>query len=385
MGAATEGAPATFDQMWNRSTSTAAQRGSQCRVLHFAAMAAPVLIGILYDFPQADGGAGFEEAVRIGVDEVAASGRLDRPVELLPRQAPGLPAGSAHGVEQVFGELADTGVLAVIGPSISDNGLIVKPLADARGLPCINYTGGEITRSEHVFHYQVGSLEEEPAVIAEHLAQRSLRSAAVIHDHSAVGRRYAEFFAENCARLNVEIAGTAAVSSLSEDVGPTVARLRVGDPQALVYLGLGVAARPVALALADQGWELPVVANSSLMFGYARPDWREAWEGWVYVDNVADDNRVRASLRERSKRAAAGPLGLAAYDLGRLVCEGVARSAHLTRDGVREGLERVKRLPAASGLDGTTMGFGAWDHGALKGTYLVLRRWQGGRSVQVGG
>jgi hypothetical protein len=121
------------------------------------------------------------------------------------------------------------------------------------------------------------------------------------------------------------------------------------------------------------------------MFGYARPEWRDAWEGWVYVDNLSDDNRVRAALRERSKRAAAGPIGVAAYDLGRLVGEAVARSAHLTREGVKEGFERVKRLPAASGTDGTIMGFGAWDHAALKGTYLVLRRWQGGRSVQVDG
>jgi ABC-type branched-subunit amino acid transport system substrate-binding protein len=348
-----------------------------------AAVAAPVLIGILYDFPQADGGAGFEEGVRIGVDEVAASGRLDRAVELVPRQAPGLPAGTAHGVEAVFRELESAGVLAVLGPSISDNGLVVKPLADAFGLPCINYTGGEITRSELMFHYQVGSLEEEPAVLAEHLVRRSLRSAAVVHDHSPVGRRYAEFFAESCGRLDVEIAGTAAISPLSEDVGPTVARLRVSDPEVLVYLGLGVAARAVALARAEQGWDVPVVANSSLMFGYARPEWREAWEGWVYVDNVADGNRVRASLRERSKRTAAGPIGLAAYDLGRLVAEGIARSAHLTRAGVKDGLERVKRLPAASGLDGTIMGFGTWDHAALKGSYLVLRQWQAGRSVQV--
>jgi ABC-type branched-subunit amino acid transport system substrate-binding protein len=342
-----------------------------------------VLIGILYDFPQADGGAGFEEAARIGIDEVAAGGRLDRPVELVARHAPGLPAGTAHGVEAVFRELESTGVLATLGPSISDNGLVVRPLADAFGLPCINYTGGEITRSELVYHYQVGSLEEEPALLAEHLVHRSLRSAAVVHDHSPVGRRYAEFFAESCARLDVEIAATAAISALSEDAGSTVARLRVSDPEVLVYLGLGVAARAVALARAEQGWEVPVVANSSLMFGYARPEWREAWEGWVYVDNVADGNQVRASLRERSRRAAAGPIGLAAYDLGRLVAEGVARSANLTRAGVKDGLERVKRLPAASGLDGTVMGFGAWDHAALKGSYLVLRRWQAGRSVQV--
>ena len=40
-----------------------------------------------------------------------------------------------------------------------------------------------------------------------------------------------------------------------------------------------------------------------------------------------------------------------------LLGEAIARADHLTRDGVREGLESVKRLPAASGHPGTTMGF----------------------------
>ena len=86
----------------------------------------------------------------------------------------------------------------------------------------------------------------------------------------------------------------------------------------------------------------------------------------------------------RPKSAAGGPIGLAAYDIGRLLGEAVVRAAHLTRDGLRDGLERVKGLPAASGVDGTTMGFGNWDHAALKGGFLVLRQWRGGRSVQVG-
>ena len=50
---------------------------------------------------------------------------------------------------------------------------------------------------------------------------------------------------------------------------------------------------------------------------------------------------------------------------------------------MRDGLERVKRLPAASGHGGTTMGFGQWDHGALKGPFLVLRTWREGRTVQL--
>jgi branched-chain amino acid transport system substrate-binding protein len=344
---------------------------------------APILVGLLFDFPQPDGGESFTDAVRIGLDEIAATGRLDRPVEFVARLARGLPLGTEHDVTTAFRELDDAGVLLIIGPSISDNGLIAKLLANESGIPCINYTGGEHTRSEFMFHYQVGSLEEEPPLLARRLAQRGLRRAAVIHDHSPVGRRYAECFEDARALHDLDTTGVASISPLSEDVKEVVARLRETGPDALVYLGLGVASRAVAVALADLGWSVPVVANSSLMFGYARPDWRDGWAGWEYLDGVADDNTMRRRLSEKSKRAAGGPIGCAAYDMGRLVGEAIARAHHLTRSGLKEGLERVKQLSATSGVEGTTMGFGHYDHAALKGRYLVLREWRDGKTVQV--
>jgi branched-chain amino acid transport system substrate-binding protein len=347
--------------------------------------AAPVLVGVLYDFPQADGGALFEEALRLGIGEVAARGRLDREIELMARQSRGLPAGTAHDVEVTFGELVDTGALAVIGPSVSDNGLVVRDLADRAGVPCINYTGGEQTRSRFMFHYQVGSLQEEPVVMAHYVQRAGHETVGVVHDHSPVGRAYAEAFAEACAHSGLETTGSAAVPPLADDISATVGRLRTTRPDCLVYLGLGVAARALSVALSSEGWTVPVVSNSALMFGYARRDWRPGWEGWVYVDTLSDENSVRAKLAGHAARAAAGPIGVAAYDMGRLLAEGVARASHLTRDGLREALENVKQLPAASGMDGTTMGFGAWDHGALKGRYLVLRSWRDGKSVQVKG
>ena len=284
-----------------------------------AGTTAPFLVGVLYDFPQADGGALFEDAVRTGIDEVAASGRIDRPLELVPRHAHGLPAGTAFDVEKTFAELVDTGVLVILGPTVSDNGLIVGPLADAAGVPCINYTGGERTRGEFMFHYQVGSLEEEPAVLARYVAGQGRASVAVAHDNSPVGRRYAEFFAEACGSLGIDITGTASISPLAEDVSPAVARLRSGAPEGLVYLGMGVAARAVALAVESEKWDVPVVANSALMFGYARRDWRAGWEGWVYVDSVSDDNTSRAACcatlaeergrSHRRRRIRHGPVG----------------------------------------------------------------------------
>lgn len=343
---------------------------------------APALLGVLYDFPQADGGALFEDALRLGLEQ--ARRRFDRPVELLAAHARGLPSGTAHDVARGFEQLADAGVLAVLGPSISDNALVVLPLTDKRMLPCINYSGGERTRGEWMFHYQVGSLQEEPVVLADHLARRQLTTVAVAHDHSVVGHSYAEAFAQACEARDVDVLVDAAVSPLAEDLSPVVRRFRAAAPECLCYLGLGVAARALAVSLAAEGWDVPVVANSSLMFGYARKDWRQDWEGWTYVDTVSDANPARQALAERSPRTAAGPIGVAAYDMGRLVGDALERVAHLTPDGVRLALESVKAIPAASGHPGSVMGFGPWDHGALKGPYLVLRAWRDGKTVEVG-
>jgi ABC-type branched-subunit amino acid transport system substrate-binding protein len=345
--------------------------------------ALPIRLGILHDFPQPDEGEAIEHALRLGIEEVASAGRIDRPVEFVHRQSRGLPAGSEHEIVRDFEALRDDGVLAIVGPSISDNALIVAPLCDAARLPAVNFTGGERTRSEWMFHYQVGSLEEEPPVLAARMVERGFARAAVVFDQSPVGRRYAECFETARVRLGLDVAATASIGPLAEDAEAILTRLRAAQPDVLVYLGLGVASRAVALARASLPWDVPVLANSSLMFGYARPDWRDGYEGWEYLDTVADDNRMRAALRERSRRAAAGPIGCAAFDIGRLLGEAVAGAEHLTRAGIADGLRRVKRLPATSGHEGTLMGFGVWDHSALKGHYLVLRTWRAGRSVQV--
>jgi branched-chain amino acid transport system substrate-binding protein len=343
---------------------------------------APIRIGMLFDFPQVDGGESVVAAARLGLEE-ASGERLDRSIELIYELATGLPLGTAADLEDHFNALDDERVLAVIGPSISDNGLIVRELAERAGLPCINYTGGAMTRSSWMFHYQVGSLEEEPIVLAEHLAGQGLRRVAVVFDESPVGRRYADSFEAARSALGLESSAMVGISPVVTESSDLATRLRSSNPDAIAYLGMGLAARALAVALRESGWSVPVVATSALMFGYQRKEWRADWEGWVYVDTLADDNPQRLALRERSRATAAGPVGVAAYDIGRLLGEGLVRCQHLTRDGVREGLERVKRLPATSGHAGTTMGFGCWDHGALKGEYLVLRQWRDQRSVQV--
>ena len=66
----------------------------------------PVRVGLFYDFPQGD--RPFEDAVRLGLDEVAASGRLDREFEFVAASRGGLPAGSEHEVVAGFEALRRT-------------------------------------------------------------------------------------------------------------------------------------------------------------------------------------------------------------------------------------------------------------------------------------
>ncbi len=343
-----------------------------------------VPVGVLYDFPQGDGGRYFEDGLRLGFAEQRVDERLGEEITLTARQADGLPAGSAESVIESFNELVHAGVVAIVGPSISDNGLIVRDLADDAGIACINYTGGAFTRGLHMFHYQVGSLEEEPVLLAEHLRAHGHHRIAVLYDDTPVGTSYNLWLGRAVARTgDPELAFRSSVSPLADDLRADVEAALTVEPDALLYLGLGVAARAVALGVEAAGWTGPVVTNSALMFGYARPDWRSGFEDWAYVDTISDTNPIRAELRERSRMHAASPIGVAAYDIGRLLGEGIVLADERTAASVRVGLERVKRLPAATGKAGTTMGFGDWDHAALKGEALVLRAWRGGRSVEV--
>jgi branched-chain amino acid transport system substrate-binding protein len=337
-------------------------------------------LGLLFDFPQGDGGAGLERALRLGL---TATGVDPDTVRYSRRETLGHPAGDAADVVTGFEELVADGVDLVIGPSISDNCLGPRDAADRAEVPAINYSGGERTRSDWMFHYQVGSLEEEPPLLVARMREQGFASCVIVHDASVVGERYCEVFGWSAEDAGVEVRARAAIHPLATDLEALVAELRTHDPDVVIYLGLGASSHTVATAILAAGWDVPVLANSALMFGYIKPEWHAAWARWEYVDTIADDNRARQELDTLDHRTAASPVGCCAYDLGRLVGSAMHRADRIDPAGLREGLERVKQVPAASGYDGTLMGFGVQDRGALKGQFLVLRAWRDGRTVQV--
>jgi ABC-type branched-subunit amino acid transport system substrate-binding protein len=347
----------------------------------------PVLIGVLDDTP----GAGvdrplFERCAQLAFERVARSGRFTRRWELSFERVDGLPWGSARAVENGFAALEAQGVLGVLGPAITDGALVTTPLADRARLPCLNWAGNERARSEYMFHFQVGSLEEEPVVLAQYLAARGWKRVALVHDRSPIGRRLVSALDEACAAEQVAATARLEIGELARELSAQLEPLRRIEPQALVYHGLGLSARAVGDALRKLGWALPVVCNSAGMWGRIDPEWARALDGWVYTDVVSDGNRaLRALAGELGVEAERAPALAYYHDMAWLMAEGLARAPELTREGLREGLERIKWLPSAVGREGTQMGFGHWERAALKGRFLVLRRWSEGRSLELDG
>ena len=166
-----------------------------------------IRIGVLHDFPIGDEGRSFEHFARLGMRAVTDGDRLSDDIEFVHATGMGLPmpGGSARAVEDAFARLVDAGVVAILGPAVSDGALVARPLADRARIPCINYTGSDETRSEYMFQFQIGSLEDEPSFLADHLARRGLRRVALVRDRSYVGRRMADFFEEACAVEGIEL------------------------------------------------------------------------------------------------------------------------------------------------------------------------------------
>jgi ABC-type branched-subunit amino acid transport system substrate-binding protein len=317
-------------------------------------------------------------AVRAGLAASSFAGG----VEVLSAAPNGLPGGSEQEFRKGFGRLADGGVLAIIGPGITDNGYIARELADEMGIPCVIWAAHEQLRSQWAFHFQLGSLEEEALTIVHHLADRRLPRVALVSDETMNARRHVEWFEIGCRRAGIQVVARTTMPSDVTDASSVVDSVRHPNADVLVYFGRGPSAFPLGLAVKAASWEIPVVGNSSLTHGRMHPDRTALWDGWVYLDMFADTPGVADVNARLGPEVAAAPVALSFYDMGRLVGEALSQASYLTRTAVRDGFERVKHLPATVGYPGTMMSLGYQDRVVLKGRYLVLRQWQNKESVE---
>lgn len=328
------------------------------------------------------------DVLRFRFDEALANGEVDRPIELVVRSGLGLPSGTAKAVTDAWNALADDGVLAIIGPGITDNCMAVVPLFESRGVPTINFPGTTRSRGRYGFHYQLGSLYDDGPKIALAMKRRDLRTVAVIRDRSPIGAEFFEAFEEQCEHLGITIIGDVKCSPVATDLTAEVTKAADGMPDALAYLGYGGVLLDLSRALTAIEWNPPRFTTSAGMHFYNKnSDEKREMSGWAYVDQIDESNAAFVAMLDRYEaQFGARPFDVITacmYDLATLAVLGLRYATVHTPEGVMEGLERIHQVPSALGGDRTVMGFGPWERTALKGPdYLVLREMSGLESIK---
>jgi branched-chain amino acid transport system substrate-binding protein len=347
---------------------------------------APARIGLLFDYigekKEATGGVNQDviDAINLVAEDYRAAGILDRPVEIVLRHVEGLPRGSAKAVRDAYYELVEEDCLVVFGPWVSENAVPLRPYVEELAeVPCISMGGTESMLGDFMFALPNGSMEEEPIIMAKVAWYDGCRSVALAYEDSLLGNEYLRAARKACKDLGLTVTGEIAIPQVEADQLKNMQTLAAGKPDGILHLGFGLGVVGMNDALKEIGWAPHRYSTTAFEFAANSPWWREQYAGWVGLDQYDERNETgEAWLQKFEARYGRRPayyFGVYAYDIARIMLTAISAARPLTGRGVKEALERIKMMPAASGAPGTRLRFGKYiRQGWMGAEYLVARR-----------
>jgi ABC-type branched-subunit amino acid transport system substrate-binding protein len=353
--------------------------------MSYESTAEPIKLGYLFDFrlPEyypKEMRADMTQTFELVFEEGLKRRVIDRPVQIVFREVEGLPKGTVKAVIDAYGELVDEGCLAIFGPAITDNAVPTREAIEQRfHVPAISVTGSEDWLGEWTFAFPMGSLTDEPIFWAQLLSKGGHTTVAALVEQSLVGESYLASFAAACRDAGIRIVAEERIAQTAQDVADAIGRAHEAKPSALVHCGFGFGILHVNAALEALGWNPPRFTSTAFENAWINEVLWKAFLGWTGVDQYDEANAVGQGFLDRYAKAYGRRpeycLPVVNRDIATVLLRAFADARPLSPRGVKEALERVKMLPAASGAPGTMLRFGKWSHRAWMGAgYLVARR-----------
>ena len=350
----------------------------------YESTAEPIKLGYLFDFvlPDAypkEARADLTQTFELVFAQGLAAGLIDRPVELVFREVEGLPKGTVKAVIDAYEELVDEGCLAIFGPAITDNCVPAREAIEERfHVPAISVTGTDDWLGEWTFSLPMGSMTDEPIFWAHLLAKGGHTEVGVLVEQSLVGQTYLTNFRRACRADGIRIVAEVPIAQTAQDVTDAVRKLYEAKPNAIVHCGFGFGMAGVNGALATLGWDPPRFMGTAFENAFINPLLWQAMMGWTGLDQYDEGNLVGQRFLDdyevaygRRPEMCVLPVN---RDLATVLLHAFADAHPLSPRGVKEALERVKMVPAASGSPGTRLSFGKWTRRGWMGAgYLVAR------------
>jgi ABC-type branched-subunit amino acid transport system substrate-binding protein len=353
--------------------------------MSYESKADPIKLGYLFDFrlPEyfpKEMREDLTQTFRLVFDEGLKQKVIDRPIEIVFREVEGLPKGTVKAVIDAYAELVDEGCLAIFGPSISDNAVPTREAIEQRfHVPAVSVTGSEDWLGEWTFSFPQGSLTDEPIFWAQLLSKGGHGEVGVLVEQSLVGETYLKNFGSACRDAGIRIVAEGRLAQTAQDVNEAIRKVYEAKPSALVHCGFGFGILYANAALSELGWDPPRFTSTAFQNAWLNPVLWQAFMGWTGNDQYDEANLVGQRFLDQYeaayKRRPQYCVPVVNRDIATALLRAFADARPLSPRGVKEALERVKMIPAASGAPGTQICFGRWMHRAWMGAgYLVARR-----------
>jgi branched-chain amino acid transport system substrate-binding protein len=345
----------------------------------------PVKIGVLVDMDLGQLLADWIDPTILAIEDALNEGVYGRgPIQLVIADARGLPRENYRKVLNGYRWLVEQGCVVVLGPMISDNSLVLQDLANELKVPCVGWTGAHKFASEYCFTVANGDIPTEGVMCAQWLKARGIERVGMFWEQGSSGRDYADYFRDTALQLGLKVMREVKLEPNPRGLKDDLALMRELGVEGIYYGGYGYATFHFAEALRALDWDPPRVMGTAFMFYSNSNKWAEGLEGWHGVDQLGQDganenyNAMIRRMETRFGRSTRNVVVALAYDTARVAIHGIGNAAIPEPRWVKEGMERIRWMPATNGGPGTYVQFGPWDRKGYKGDFLTIRELRDG-------
>ena len=206
-------------------------------------------------------------------------------------------------------------------------------------------------------------------------------------EQSLVGEAYVTNFRKACQQRGIRIVAEATIAQTAQDVSQAVRTLYDAKAQAIVHADFGFGVVFVNPALAELDWDPSRFAGTAFENARINPVIWNAFMGWTGIDQYDEGNPVGQQFldefKENTGRRPEWCVPVVNRDVAVAILHAVVDAHPLSPRGVKEALERVKSVPAASGAPGTRISFGNWTRRDWMGSGYLCCPTAGTRRCQL--
>ena len=196
-------------------------------------------------------------------------------------------------------------------------------------------------------------MTDEPIFWAELLAHGGHTEVGALIEASLVGESYIRNFRTAAAANGIHVAIEERIPQTAQDITDQVRALQQAKVSAFVHCGFGFGLLNVNRVLGELDWDPPRFLGTAFQNAWIHQIMWDAILGWTGLDQYDESNSVgQRFLDEYEEAYGRRPeycVPVVNRDLATVLLHAFADAQPLSPRGVKEALERVKMLPAASG------------------------------------